>query len=310
MILNKLHVLKTVYECGNASKASEALNVTRSAISQNISKLEKELGVSLFTRTPKGLVPTSTAHELAKSVSPLLDQIADQINAIISQQKSHAGTLHVGAPALTGTVHLPKILEIFHEVHPGVEIRLTLAYSNELVEKVLSGHLDLSLIDVFGGVELQRDFHTFCHCEPVLDEMIVMVCSPKYFEKHVKGDLSYTNLCRQDFLSVRKDTLAIRSWFYRQFGKSPSYLKNKLLSENGITVLDCACRGLGLCVFGSNVTQQYVDEGKLVEIHVQCRGEKNQISVIQLLDRKPRQIEKDFINVVKAFAQNEWEKGI
>ena len=305
MNLNKLHVLKTVYACGNASKAAEVLNVTRSAISQNISSLESELGVSLFTRTPKGLVPTSTAHELAKSISPLLDQISDQINAIISQQKSYAGTLYIGAPALTGTFHMPKILDIFNKKNSGVEIRLTLAYSNELVEQVLSGHLDLSLIDVFGGVELQRDFHTFCYCEPVLDEMIVMVCSPEYFEKNLRNDLSYTNLCKQDYLVVRRDTLAIRSWFYRQFGESPPYLRNKLVSENGITVLDCACRGLGLCVFGSNVTQRYVDEGKLIEIHVNCGGEKNQISIIQLLDRKPRQIEKDFINVVKEFARIE-----
>lgn len=310
MNLNKLYIFKTLYECGSTSSASEVLNVTRSAISQNLSKLEAELGVSLFIRSPKGLIPTSTAHELAVNTSPHLEEISYHVNSLVVNQSGHGGTIHIGAPPATGTVHLPKIIETFSQKNPNAEIRLTLAYSNELTEKVLSGHLDLALIDVFGGVDLRNDFYSICHCEPVTDEVLVMVCSPEYFQNNLAGELSYKELCKQKFLSISKDIFEIKSWFYHQFGESPAYLRKQIISDNGLVVLDCACRGLGLCVFGSNVTKEYVSKGQLTEIRIRNRGEKNQISMIQLLDKKPKQIEKDFINLVKLYAKQEWNSSI
>ncbi len=310
MNLNKLTIFKTLYECGNTSRASETLNVTRSAISQNLSQLERQLGVTLFIRSPKGLIPTSTAHELAVNISTHLDEISHHVNALATSSSGHAGILNIGAPPAIGTIHMPEIIEAFSQKHPNVEIRLTLAYSNELSQKVLSGHLDISLIDVFGGVNLKNDFFSICNCEPLADEKIVMVCSPEYLKSHLTKGLSYIELCKQDFLSIRQDTLEIKSWFHHQFGETPPYIRKKMISENGLGVLDCACRGLGLCVFGSKVTQAYVKKGQLTEIRIKDRGEKNQISLIQLLDRKPRKIEKDFVTLVKQYAKKQWKSGM
>lgn len=306
MNLNKLYIFKTLYECGSTSGASEVLNVTRSAISQNLSKFETELGVPLFVRSPKGLIPTSTAHELAANTSSHLEEISYHVNSLVLNQSTRAGVINIGAPPATGTVHMPRIIEAFSHKNPNVEIRLTLAYPDELSEKVLTGHLDMALIDVFGGVNLKNDFHSICHCEPLADEVVVMVCSPGYLQENLTRALSYKALCKQKFLSLNQDTLEIRSWFHYQFGKSPAYLKKKIISDNGLVLLDCACRGLGLCLFGSNVAQEYLDRGQLSEIRIKKRGEKNQISLIQLLDKKPNKIEKDFIKSLKLYAKTNW----
>ena len=310
MNLNKLIIFKTLYESGTTSKAANALHVTRSAISQNLTKLETELGVQLFIRSPKGLIPTSTAHHLATHVGPHLDEINYHVDALVVNPSGRAGTLHIGAPPATGTLHMPKIIEAFSQHHPDADIRLTLAHSRELVEMILNGRLDLALIDVYGGVTLQNDFHAICSCEPVVDEVIVMVCSPEYLQSNLTKGFSYDDLCKQRFLSTRQNVLEIRSWFHHQFGRSPARLRRKVISENSLVVLDCACRGLGLCVFGSNVTQGYVNQGRLVEIHMNSRGEKNQISLIQLLDRTPGILEKEFINILKSYAEKEWINGI
>ncbi len=310
MILNKLHVFKAVYECTSTSRAAEKLNVTRSAISQSIAKLEMELGTSLFTRLPKGLVPTQAAHQLAKNIAPLLDQIADEVNAVIGNQISNSGVIHIGAPPTTGTFHLPRIVEAFNQENPNVEIKLSFDYSIDLISKVLSGDLDLSIIDVFGAVHLQRDFHAFCHREALLDEIVLMVCSPGYFTEHIGNDLSYENLSNQNFLSVREDFLEVKSWFRHQYQQLPPYLRKTLFSENGLAVLDCACRGLGLFIVGSNVAQDYIEQGRLVEVAPYSRGEDNQISLIQLLDKKPTAMEKAFVRHIKAYARNEWKNGL
>ena len=310
MMLNKLHIFNSVYACGNTSRAAEQLNVTRSAISQSITRLEAELGVSLFTRLPNGLVPTQAAHQLAENIGPLLAQINDEVNAVIGQQTSNRGTLHIGAPPVTGTFHLPRIIETFNQQLPDVEIRLTFGYSIELISKVLSGALDLSVIDLFGGVQLQRDFHAFCHREPLLDEIVVLACSPDYYAAHIGDDLSYENLSKQNFLSVREDFLEIKSWFQHQYQQTPAYLRKTLFSENGLAVLDCACRGMGLFIVGTNVAQGYIDQGKLVDVAPFNRGEINQLSLIQLLDKKPTAVEKAFIRHIKTYAMTEWAKTL
>tara|TARA_R110001583_G_scaffold195447_2_gene373738 strand:+ start:622 stop:1554 length:933 start_codon:yes stop_codon:yes gene_type:complete len=310
MILNKLHVFNTVYASCSTARAAEQLSVTRSAISQSISKLEAELGTSLFTRLPKGLVPTQTAHQMAKNIGPLLEQITNEVNAVMGNQICNSGTIHIGAPPVTGTFHLPRIIETFNREFPNVEIRLSFDYSIGLISKVLAGELDLSIIDVFGGVHLQRDFHAFCHREPLLSEIVVMACSPEYFSSHIGDDLSYENLSKQNFLSVRDDFLEIKSWFIHQYEKSPTYLRKALFSENGLAALDCACRGLGLFIVGSNVSHDYIDKRKLVAITPRNRGEENQISLIQLLDKKPTLIEKSFIKHIKKYAKSQWKSGI
>ncbi|MEH6652189.1 MAG: LysR family transcriptional regulator [Motiliproteus sp.] len=310
MILNKLNVFNTVYLSGSTSRAADQLNVTRSAISQSISKLEAELGTSLFTRLPKGLVPTQAAHQMAKNISPLLEQITNEVNAVRGNQISNSGTIHIGAPPVTGTFYLPRIIEAFNRENPNVEIKLSFDYSIDLINKVLTGELDLSIIDVFGGVHLQRDFHAFCHREPLLNEIVVMVCSPEYFSTHIGDDLSYENLSKQNFLSIREDFLEVKSWFLHQYNQSPTYLRKTLFSKNGLAALDCVCRGLGLFIVGSNVAKNYIEQGKLVEVKPYSRGEDNQLSLIQLLDKKPTQVEKAFIKHIKTYAKSEWENGL
>ncbi len=309
-MLNKLHVFNKVYACGGTSRAAEQLKVTRSAISQSISKLEAELGTSLFTRLPKGLVPTQAAHQLAKNIGPLLDQISNEVNAVIGQQVSNSGIVHIGAPPVTGTFNLPKIIQAFNQEYPNVEIRLSFDYSIELVSKLLNGELDLSIIDVFGGVHLPREFHAFCHRELLLNEIVVLTCSPEYFAAHLADDLSFENLSKQNFLSIREDFLDVKSWFIHQYQQAPSYLRKTLFSKNGLAALDCACRGLGLFVVGSNVAQDYIEQGKLVEVAPFNRGEDNQLSLIQLLDKKPTSVEKAFIKHLKTYAREEWKNGL
>ncbi len=310
MILNRLHVFKALYECGSTAKAAESLHVTRSAISQNLTKLESELGASLFTRTPKGLNPTSIAHELARSLSPLLNEINEKVNSIKSNQSLNAGVLNIGAPPASGAFHMPKIIEAYNKINPNVEIHLTLMDSHSLSELVLSGKLDLAIIDVFGGVSLQREFHAFCHQEPLIEEYIVMLCSDHYYNERIKGDLSFEHLAQQDFLSLRNDSMDIKSWFHYQFNRSPLSLKKKLTTADGLTVLKCAHRHLGLFVSGSIVTQDYVNKGEFIEITPHSRGEPNNINIIQLLDKKQRSIEKEFITLLKYYAKTQWVKGL
>jgi len=214
------------------------------------------------------------------------------------------GVIHVGAPLTTGSVHMPRIIELFNQNHTDIEIQLSLEPSASLLSKLLKGDLDLALIDIFKGITLHRDLHAYCHLQPILDEAVVLVCSPEYYETKIGKDLSFEHLSSLGFLSMNTESLEIKSWFHQQYGKSPQYFRRKLTTNNGIALLDCACRGLGLGIMGSNVSQAYVDRGDLVEVSPNVRGDNNQINLVQLLDKKPSTLEKNFIQQIKIYAEN------
>lgn len=310
MSLDRLHVFKTVYECGNTADAAARLKVTRPAISQSLSKLEAELDLSLFTRLPRGLTPTPQGHQLAQHVGPLLDRLNVELDALTRKGDPGAGVLHIGAPQATGTVHMPRIIERFNRLHPNVEIHLSLENSTSLLTRLMKGELDMAVIDVYGGVELHRNFQSYCLTETLVEEIVVMTCSPVFYERYIGTDLSYDNLASLPYITTHNDALEIKSWFHNQFRRIPGHFKKQLITQNGNAQIDCACRHLGAVAHGSNLTQEYVDRGDLVEIIPKNRGEKNQISLAQLLDKKPSALEKGFIDVLKTYAADAWDSGV
>ncbi|WP_417820336.1 LysR family transcriptional regulator [Terasakiella sp.] len=308
MSLNKLHIFKTVYECGNTADAAALLKVTRPAISQNLSRLEDELGISLFTRLPKGLIPTPQGHQLARSIGPLLDQLNIEINAVSHNQDSRAGVLHIGAPQATGTLYMPRIVERFNALYPNVEIHLYLENSTLQLARLMKGELDFAIIDVYGGEELHRNFQSYCFSETLVKEFVVLACSPQYYEENIAGDLSFDKLSSLDFLTTRDTALELKSWFHDQFGKIPTSLTKRVIANNGIALIDCARRHLGAFANGSNLIKEYVERGELIEITPRSRGENNSICLAQLLDKKPSALEKAFITVLKDYAKFTWGK--
>jgi len=310
MSLDKLHIFKTVYEYGNTADAASQLKVTRPAISQNLSRLENELGITLFTRLPKGLIPTPQGHQLAQNISPLLERLNFELDAVMRDKDTSTGILHIGAPQATGTLHMPRIIQRFNRQYPHVEIHLYLENSTSQLTRLMNGELDMAIIDVYGGEELHRHFQSYCLSETLIEEIVVLACSPQYYDRYVRDDLSFENISSLDFLTTQSNAMELKSWFHVQFGKIPPYLKKRIIANNGIALIDCARHHIGAFANGSNLTQEYVDRKELIEITPRIRGENNRISLTQLLDKKPTALEKAFITVLKDYARSSWNSGV
>ena len=75
MELRQIQYLVAMYEEGSVTQAARRLNIVQPAISQQLSKLEAELGQQLFHRTPKGMVPTKAGESAYKMLRPILQEI-------------------------------------------------------------------------------------------------------------------------------------------------------------------------------------------------------------------------------------------
>ncbi|WP_211744949.1 LysR family transcriptional regulator [Paenibacillus sp. Marseille-Q4541] len=132
----------------NFSRAAEKLHIAQPSLSQQLSKLEKELGVLLFQRNTSSVELTHAGASFVSKASDILDavELLKQEMSDISQLRK--GKVVVGSMPITGSHLLPHVLPAFRENYPDIEIALLEDSSMNLEKLTASGKSDLSLLSL------------------------------------------------------------------------------------------------------------------------------------------------------------------
>ncbi|MFF7476970.1 LysR substrate-binding domain-containing protein [Streptomyces sp. NPDC008092] len=146
MEIKQLTAVVTVAETGSVTKAAQLLHLVQSAVTRQIIGLEEELGVALFERTRQGMVPTAAGAALVERSRRVLVEI-ERARAEIRPTRGHVtGIVHVGILGATLELLAQPLLEAVAEKYPGVDLRMSTAYSGHLQQWLDAGDLDLSLV--------------------------------------------------------------------------------------------------------------------------------------------------------------------
>lgn len=130
----------------NFSRAAEKLHIAQPSLSQQLSKLEKELGVLLFQRNTNSVELTHAGAafmEKARSILDMVGQLTKEMEDISDMKK---GKLIVGSLPITGSHVLPRVLPLFHNRYPGIEIHLVEDTTQVLEHLTAAGQTDLCLL--------------------------------------------------------------------------------------------------------------------------------------------------------------------
>jgi DNA-binding transcriptional LysR family regulator len=121
--LNLLVLFEILMEEGHAGRSAARLNLSPSAVSHGLGRLRKLLGDPLFLRTPKGVVPTARATELAAPVAEILARIRGVVSSGAPFDPARSTRRFVvGAPDGTSAVFLPPLLDALRKTAPGIDI--------------------------------------------------------------------------------------------------------------------------------------------------------------------------------------------
>lgn len=121
--LNLLVLFEAVLEEGHVGRAAERLNLTASAVSHGLGRLRRWLNDPLFLRTPKGVVPTARAMELAAPVADVLARVRSVIStAEPFDPATSMRRFTIAAPDSVAAVFLPPLLAELRRTAPGVDI--------------------------------------------------------------------------------------------------------------------------------------------------------------------------------------------
>ncbi|WP_330272037.1 LysR family transcriptional regulator [Lentzea sp. NBC_00516] len=173
MELRQLQYFIAVAEDCHFTRAAGRMHVTQSALSASIRALEVELGAPLFLRTTRQVELTQAGRALLPEARRALGSVESARDAVAAVQGLLRGTLSVGSLQCLHVVHLPAVLSRFHELHPGVEIRMRQSGNAELVEDVRAGRLDLAF------VTRQPKIADDLRVSTLSSEPLVLACAPE-----------------------------------------------------------------------------------------------------------------------------------
>src|SRR3954451_1087236 len=145
MELRQLEYFAAVARQRHFTRAAHELYVTQSALSQQVRRLEEELGLALLLRTNRGVEVTPAGADLLARAESILTEVEHAR----SEMDEHAGVSRglVRVAATTGdALWLPRALASFHAEHPGIRIGLRQGSTGEVVELVRRGAADLAVI--------------------------------------------------------------------------------------------------------------------------------------------------------------------
>ena len=121
--LNLLVLFEAVLGEGHVGRAADRLNLTPSAVSHGLGRLRRLLNDPLFLKTPKGIVPTARATELADPIADILARARSVIStAAPFDPVSSTRRFTIGAPDGVSAVFLPPLLAELRESAPGIDI--------------------------------------------------------------------------------------------------------------------------------------------------------------------------------------------
>ncbi|MGH6656290.1 MAG: LysR family transcriptional regulator [Actinocrinis sp.] len=139
------HFVAVAQEC-HFTRAAKRLHIAQSGLSASIRSLERELGASLFVRSTRQVQLTPAGQALMAEALRALAAGKAAKDAVAAVQGLLRGSLSIGSLQCLHAVHLPTLLARFLSAHPGLEVRLRQGGSDELIEQVRAGLLDVAFV--------------------------------------------------------------------------------------------------------------------------------------------------------------------
>lgn len=300
---NRLKVFYYIFLRNSVAEAAKELNVTPSAVSQSLNKLEEDLTVPLFIRLHKKLVPTLAGEELFKIIQPFITALERGLDAIVSRKKIPSGVLRIGAPIEFGKSYFPGLFAAFRELYPEVVFSMTLGDPARIFPLISSGELDFGLVDAFLTKEwISRDFGIYS-IEPLIDEEVILACSKKYYDMKINGDHSYRNLVDKEFISYQKSSLPLVNWFKHHFNRYSMNLNRVMTVDSHQAVISGIKSHIGLGVIAAHIVAKELKDNDIVAIRTSRKDVINKISLVILQDKVPTLTERAFVNFMKTDIQ-------
>ncbi|MBD0380520.1 LysR family transcriptional regulator [Paenibacillus sedimenti] len=254
----------------NFSRAAEKLHIAQPSLSQQLSKLEKEIGVLLFQRSTNSVELTHAGSLFVEKSQKILDMVEQLKKEMedISQMKK--GRLVVGSMPITGSTILPFVVPAFQAAYPDIEISLVEETSANLETLTSNGQTDISLL----SLPLREDSLMY---ETLYEEEIVLAVPPGHPLATCKEPIRIEQLEKDAFIALKKGQgfRKLTLDLCQQAGITPNIVFE---SSNMETVQSLVAAGMGIAFVPYLISRRSFSE--LAPVHLPLAGRPARTLVI------------------------------
>jgi DNA-binding transcriptional LysR family regulator len=142
----ELEIFCKVVELESFSKAAEVVSLVQASVSERIASLEKKVGTRLLDRLGRKVIPTAAGELLHKHATLLLEMKKTAQLEIERFLGLKQGEISMGGSTIPGEYILPDLIGRFKKKYPHLSVKLTIADSSEIEDRVLAGQLEIGVI--------------------------------------------------------------------------------------------------------------------------------------------------------------------
>ncbi len=254
--LNALTIFDAVVEAGSFTGAADRLGVAKAKVSVQVARLERLLGLSLFTRTTRQVSLTDAGRSLHTQCQPLLRALTDALAEAGSDQGELSGMLRVSTTALQATHSIGPALVEFAALYPRLHVDLR---TGDRVADMVAEGIDLSFRMGWLRDSTQRAIKLAEFSQHV-------VASPAYLKRRGSPKRP-EHLAQHDWVSLSLLPTPLTWKFSHADGKQVVvHMASRMEVDSPSTLLALVEHGAGLSALETLTVQASLDEGTLVQV--------------------------------------------
>ncbi|MFJ5299373.1 LysR family transcriptional regulator [Pseudomonas sp. NPDC088368] len=258
--LKGIDVFVIVADLGSFTAAAERLNLSNSAVSKSIGRLENRLGTRLFNRTTRRLSLTDAGLTFYQTCTAVLSDLEEVEQVLHSEQDEPQGKVRIDLPAAYGRLHvLPLILD-FVKQHP--RLMPHISFADRFVDPV---HEEIDIVVRIGGPDAWASSvgHRYFG-----SQRLVFCASPEYLAQFGIPAFEH-DLEAHRCLGYSMHAGTISPWYFK--GRQSGDMERRIMHPHvavgdGEGVVMAALAGLGITQLPTWLVQRHLDSGALVEV--------------------------------------------
>ncbi|MCC6328163.1 MAG: LysR family transcriptional regulator [Acidobacteria bacterium] len=300
MEIRQLKAFLAIAEAKTFTAGARRVNVTQAAISMQIRQLEDEVGLPLFTRTPRRVILTEAGEYLLERARKILREHDSALAEIAEVAGAEYGRLRIGSASGTFSMsQLPGILSGLLEKFPNAELTVSAGTSQTLVDKMMHGEIDMAFVSL--PVE-----NLNINTESLFSDEIVAIAHPKHplaKEKYI----SAATLAGENLILGERggNTRRMIDEFFQAANVRPN-ITMELSRQEAVTRM--VENGLGVGMAGAKSVAREIKDGRLASWLIEGAEIKWELGLARLRGGHFSPIGKEFVRLCKeSFVERERE---
>lgn len=275
--LHQLRILKAIATEKNFTKAAAALYLSQPSLSKQIKILEKNLNTLLINRERNKISLTESGKVLLQYSNRILALCEESCRAVVDLKNGDRGNLRVGASQTIGTYLMPRILALFAQNYPQIDLNVQVNSTRIIAKKIINREIDIAVV----GGEISDDLKKQLTIEPfVYDELSLIISKSHPFAR--KKKIQKEDLYCLDFITLNSNS-TIKKFIDKILIHNQIDTKQlkTILQLNSIEGIKTAVSlGLGAAFLSSSAIEKEIKLKTLGIINIENIEIKRKLSII------------------------------